>query len=81
MANFVILALGLGSQWEQRPDGRLWLRDGARGGQLRPSGLAEKPPFRPGKLTPQQRDKALAQLRAGQSPQQVADATRCLAQA
>jgi len=69
-----VLALGLGDQWEQRPDGGLWLRDGATGGHLRPSGLQDRPPFRPGKLTPQQRDDALAQLRAGQSPQQVADA-------
>jgi DNA invertase Pin-like site-specific DNA recombinase len=69
-----VLALGLGSQWEQRPDGGLWLRDGANGGHLRPAGLQDRPPFRPAKLTPQQREDALAHLRAGQSPQQVADA-------
>jgi transposase len=69
-----VLALGLGEQWEQQPDGGLWLRDGVMEGQLRPAGLEEKPPFRPAKLTPQQRDDALAQLRAGSSPQQVADA-------
>ena len=68
-----VLALGLGEQWEQRPDGGLWLRDGATGGQLRPAGLEDKPPFRPGNLRSQLRDEALAQLRAGQSPQQVAD--------
>ncbi|HEX3272642.1 MAG TPA: helix-turn-helix domain-containing protein, partial [Ktedonobacterales bacterium] len=68
------LALGLGDQWEQRPNGGLWLRESATGGHLRPAGLEEKPPFRPAKLTLQQRDDALAQLRAGQSPQQVADA-------
>ena len=68
-----VLALGLGEQWEQRPDGGLWLRDGATGGHLRPSGLEDKPPFRSSNLRAQLREEALAQLRAGQSPQQVAD--------
>jgi hypothetical protein len=68
-----VLALGLGDQWEQRQDCGLWLRDGATGGHLRPASLQQRPPFRPGKLAPQQRDDALAQLRAGRSPQQVAD--------
>jgi transposase len=68
-----VLALGLGEQWEQRADGGLWLRDGATGGHLRPSGLEDKPPFRSSNLRTQLREEALARLRAGQSPQQVAD--------
>jgi DNA invertase Pin-like site-specific DNA recombinase len=69
-----VLALGLGEQWEQRPDGGLWLCDGTRGGQLRPAGLEGQPPFRPGNLRAHLQAAALAQLRAGQSPQEVADA-------
>ena len=68
-----VLALGLGEQWEQRPDGGLWLRDSATGSQLRPAGLEDKPPFRPGNLRAHLQAAALAQLRAGLSPQEVAD--------
>jgi transposase len=68
-----VLALGLGASWEQRDDG-LWLRETATATYARSRGLADAPPTRSTSLSPAQRDQALEQVRAGRSPQQVADA-------
>jgi DNA invertase Pin-like site-specific DNA recombinase len=70
-----VLALGLGAGWEQRDDG-LWLREtaAAPATYARSTGLADAPPTRSTSLSPAQREQALELVRAGRSPQQVADA-------
>jgi hypothetical protein len=68
-----VLVLGLGAGWEQRDDG-LWLRETAAATYARSTGLADAPPTRSTSLSPAQRDQALEQVRAGRSPQRVADA-------
>jgi DNA invertase Pin-like site-specific DNA recombinase len=67
-----VLALGLGSGWEQRDDG-LWPRETAAATYARSAGLADAPPIRSTSLSPAQRDQALELVRAGRSPQRVAD--------
>jgi len=68
-----VLALGLwAATWEQRDDG-LWLRAVTTVTHARAAGLADAPPTRSTSLSATQRDRALALVRAGRSPQQAAD--------
>jgi len=68
-----VLALGLGASWEQSDDG-LWLRETPAATYARSTGLADAPPTRSTSLSSSQRDRALKLVRAGRSPQQVAEA-------
>jgi DNA invertase Pin-like site-specific DNA recombinase len=65
-----VLALGLSDEWEQRDDG-FWLREDV-GAFVRRGGLGAGPHTRSSTLTTAQQEDALAQVRSGRSPQQVA---------
>jgi site-specific DNA recombinase len=68
-----VLALGLAEHWEQQGD-ELWLREQYRHEHAtRGDTRLMAPPYRAHKLTPERRAEALDLVRAGMSPQQVAE--------
>jgi hypothetical protein len=68
-----VLALGLVDTWDVR-DGGLWLREELRASHAeRPEARLDGPPFRANVLSPVGQAQALELIRAGRSPQQVAN--------
>jgi site-specific DNA recombinase len=71
-----VLSLALEAEWEQRGDDGLWLHEAHRQAHAarRPLQMLQaEPPFRAHTLSPAQRKEALDLLRAGQTPQRVAN--------